>query len=92
MKTNLKKLTLVLITTGLVACNSGTTASSNTASSLNGSELATNATAADTKGSIKVMATGQKIAYAPRDDGELQPGGEGAARAFFREENTRAAL
>ena len=23
---------------------------------------------------------------------ELQPGGEGAARAFFREENTRAAL
>ena len=22
----------------------------------------------------------------------LQPGGEGAARAFFREENTRAAL
>ena len=82
MKTNLKKLTLVLITTGLVACNSGTSASSNTASSLNSSELATNATAADTKGSIKVMATGQKTAYAPRDDGELQPGGEIAGARF----------
>ena len=82
MKTNLKKLTLALVTTGLVACNSGTTASSNTASSLNSSELATNATAADTKGSIKVMATGQKTAYAPRDDGELQPGGEIAGVRF----------
>ncbi|MBP7847214.1 MAG: DUF1566 domain-containing protein, partial [Burkholderiales bacterium] len=82
MKTNLKKLTLALVTTGLVACNSGTTASSNTAYSLNSSELATTATAVDTKGSIKIMTTGQKTAYAPRDDGELQPGGEIAGVRF----------
>lgn len=82
MKTNLKRLTLVLVTTGLVACNSGTTASSNVASSLNSSDLATTAIAADAKGSIKVMATGQKTAYAPHDDGELQPGGEIAGVRF----------
>ncbi len=75
MKTNLKKLTLVLVTTGLVACNSGT-GGNNPNSNLNSAELATTFNTASTKGSIKVMTTGQKTAYAPRDDGELQPGGE----------------
>lgn len=75
MNTNLKKLTLVLATSSVVACNSGT-AGNNPNSNLNSAELVTTFNTASTKGSIKVMTTGQKSAYAPRDDGELQPGGE----------------
>ena len=75
-----KKILFVLSLGGsLIACNSGT---SNGTSNATNSSVSTTTTAADTKGSIKVMTTGQKTAYAPRDDGELQPGGEIAGARF----------
>lgn len=75
MRIQLKKLTLILSISGLAACNSGTSGST---PSLNSgtSDTSSKAIAANSKGSIKVMTTGQKAVYAPRDDGELQPGGE----------------
>lgn len=79
MQTNIKKLTILLALSGLVACNSGAAASTadNTSSAnlVNGN-ASIQASSENTKGSIKVMATGQKTSYAPSDDGELQPGGE----------------
>ncbi len=75
-----KKILFVLSLGGsLIACNSGT---SNGTSNATNASVSTTATVADTNGSIKVMATGQKTAYAPRDDGELQPGGEIAGARF----------
>lgn len=74
MHHKLKKIYLIISLSSLAACNSGTsnspTASNSTSTSYN------NTTATETKASIKVMTTGQKTTYAPRDDGELQPGGE----------------
>ena len=75
MHLKLKQLTLILSISGLAACNSGTSASTPSLNS-QASEASSKAVATNSKGSIKVMATGQKAIYAPRDDGELQPGGE----------------
>ena len=75
MQLNLKKTTILLSLTGVVACNSGSNAP--LASGTNsGTSTGLTTVASNTKGSIKVMTTGQKEVYAPRDDGELQPGGE----------------
>lgn len=74
MQLNLKKLTILLSVTGLAACNSGTTTPDSVGN--NTSQTSALATSGNSKGSIKVMTTGQKEIYAPRDDGDLQPGGE----------------
>ncbi len=71
MHHKLKKIYLIISLSSLAACNSGTSNSPTASTS-----TSYNTTATETKASIKVMTTGQKTTYAPRDDGELQPGGE----------------
>jgi hypothetical protein len=73
MHHKLKKIYLIISLSSLAACNSGT---NNSPTASNSTSTSYNTTATETKASIKVMTTGQKTTYAPRDDGELQPGGE----------------